>query len=107
MRPPVEAGQYTSVLYSERLAEHVIAPSVGSVGDSYDNAMAESGIGLYKTELIRRRGPWRKVDQVEIETLEYVDWFNYRRLHGEIGHVPPAEFEDMFYASRQEAGIEG
>lgn len=69
--------------------------------------MAESGIGLYKTELIRRRGPWRKVDQVEIETLEYVDWFNHRRLHGEIGHVPPAEFEEMFYASRQEAGIKG
>lgn len=103
-----DAGsQYTSVVYSERLAEHGIAPSVGSVGDSYDNALAESGIGLYKTELIRRRGPWRKVDQVEIETLEYVDWFNYRRLHGEIGHVPPAEFEEMFYASRQEAGIKG
>jgi len=103
-----DAGsQYTSVVYSERLAEHGIAPSVGSVGDSYDNALAESGIGLYKTELIRRRGPWRKVDQVEIESLEYVDWFNYRRLHGEIGHVPPAEFEEMFYASRQEAGIKG
>ena len=103
-----DAGsQYTSVVYSERLAEHGIAPSVGSVGDSYDNALAESGIGLYKTELIRRRGPWRKVDQVEIETLEYVDWFNYRRLHGEIGHVPPAEFEETFYASRQEAGIKG
>ena len=107
LRRPLDSAQYTSVVYSERLAEHGIAPSVGSVGDSYDNALAESGIGLYKTELIRRRGPWRKVDQVEIETLEYVDWFNYRRLHGEIGHVPPAEFEEMFYASRQEAGIKG
>ena len=68
MRPPVEPGQYTSVLYSERLASHGIAPSIGSVGDAFDNAMAESGIGLYKTEPIRRRGPWRKVDQVEIET---------------------------------------
>ena len=103
-----DAGsQYTSVIYSEQMASHGIAPSIGTVGDSYDNAMAESGIGLYKAELIWRRGPWRTVDQVEIETLEYVDWFNYRRLHGEIGHVPPSEFEDMFYASNQEAEIKG
>jgi putative transposase len=103
-----DAGsQYTSVIYSEQMASHGIAPSIGSIGDSYDNAMAESGIGLYKTELIWRRGPWRTVDQVEIETLEYVDWFNYRRLHGEIGHVPPAELEELFYASNQEAEIKG
>jgi putative transposase len=95
-------GQYTSVAYSERLASHGIAPSVGSVGDSFDNAMAESAIGLYKTELIRRHGPWRSHDQVEIATLEYIDWFNFRRLHGEIGHVPPAEFEEVFYASMLE-----
>jgi putative transposase len=101
-----DAGsQYTSVVYSERLAEHGIAPSVGSVGDSFDNAMAESAIGLYKTELIRRRGPWRNPDQVEFATLEYIDWFNNRRLHGEIGHVPPAEFEEVFYASRAEEEI--
>jgi len=101
-----DAGsQYTSVVYSERLAEHGIAPSVGSVGDSFDNAMAESAIGLYKTELIRRQGPWRNPDQVEFATLEYIDWFNNRRLHGEIGHVPPAELEEVFYASRAEEKI--
>ena len=99
-------GQYTSVAYSERLASHGIAPSVGSVGDSFDNAMAESAIGLYKTELIRPHGPWRSHDQVEIATLEYIDWFNFRRLHGEIGHVPPAEFEEVFYASRTEEQIQ-
>ena len=87
-------------MYSERLAGHGIAPSIGTVGDAFDNAMAESGIGLFKTELIRRRGPWRSPDQVEIATLEYVDWFNFRRLHGAIGHVPPAEFEEVFYGSR-------
>jgi transposase InsO family protein len=94
LRRRLESAQYTSVAYSERLATHGIAPSVGSVGDSFDNAMAESAIGLYKTELIRRHGPWRTPDQVEIATLEYIDWFNFRRLHGEIGHVPPAEFEE-------------
>ncbi len=103
-----DAGsQYTAVLYSEQMAAHGITPSIGSVGDSYDNAMAESGIGLYKAELIWRQGPWRTHDQLEIATLEYVDWFNYRRLHGEIGHVPPAEFEEMFNGSRQPAEIEG
>jgi putative transposase len=103
-----DAGvQYTSVVYSERLASHGIAPSVGTVGDSYDNAMAESGIGLYKTELIRRQGPWRNRDQVEFATLEYIDWFNNRRLHGEIGHVPPTELEEVFYASRAGEEIKG
>jgi putative transposase len=103
-----DAGsQYTSVLYSERLATHGIAPSVGTVGDSFDNAMAESAIGLYKTELIRRRGPWRNPEQVEFGTLEYIDWFNNRRLHGEIGYVPPAEFEEVFYASKTEEEIKG
>ncbi len=94
-----DAGsQYTSVIYSERLASHGIAPSVGTVGDSFDNAMAESAIGLYKTELIRRRGPWRDPDQVEFATLEYIDWFNNRRLHSEIGYVSPAEFEAAYWA---------
>jgi putative transposase len=103
-----DAGsQYTAVLYSEQMAAHGITPSIGSVGDSYDNAMAESGIGLFKAELIWRQGPWRTVDQLEIAALEYVDWFNYRRLHGEIGHVPPAEFEEMYNGSRQEAEIKG
>jgi putative transposase len=101
-----DAGsQYTSIVYSERLGAHGIAPSVGTVGDSYDNAMAESAIGLYKTELIRRQGPWRTPEQVEFATLEYIDWFNNRRLHGEIGHVPPAEFEEVFYAARAEEQI--
>lgn len=101
-----DAGsQYTSVLYSERLASHGIAPSIGTVGDAFDNAMAESGIGLYKTELIRRRGPWRNPEQVEIQTLEYIDWFNHRRLHGEIGHVPPAELEDAYEALHRPADV--
>ena len=102
-----QPGQYTSVVYSERLAAHGIAPSVGSVGDSFDNAMAESAIGLFKTELIRRRGPWLNPDQVEFATLEYIDWFNNRRLHGEIGYVPPAELEEVFYASKAEEEIKG
>jgi len=105
LRRLLDSAQYTSVVYSERLASHGIAPSVGSVGDSFDNAMAESAIGLYKTELIRRQGPWRNPEQVEFATLEYIDWFNNRRLHGEIGYVPPAEFEEVFYASRAEEEI--
>jgi putative transposase len=93
-----DAGsQYTSIRYTERLAEIGAAPSVGSIGDPIDNAVAESTIGLYKTELIRRRGPWRHVDEVELATLAYIDWFNHRRLHGEIGDVPPAELEDTYY----------
>ena len=80
MLRPNEPSQYASVIYSERLAELGMAPSVGSVGDSYDNAAMESAIGIYKTELIRRRGPWRTPEQVEFDTLEYIDWFNNRRL---------------------------
>ncbi len=86
-------GQYLSIRYTERLAEAGIDPSVGSVGDSYDNALAETVIGLFKTEVIRRRGPWRDLDSVEIATLEWVDWFNNRRLLGSIGYVPPTEYE--------------
>ena len=86
-------AQYLAVRYTERAEEAGLARSVGSRGDSYDNALAESTIGLYKTELIHHRGPWRSIDDVEIATLEYIDWFNHRRLHGEIGHVPPAEYE--------------
>jgi putative transposase len=80
-----------------RRAEAGIAASVGSRGDSYDNALAESFHGLYKTELIRPRGPWRGLDDVEWATLEYLDWFNHRRLHGELGMIPPAEFETCYY----------
>jgi putative transposase len=88
--------QYLAIRYTERLAEAGAVASVGSRGDSYDNALAESFNGLYKTELIRHRGPWRGLEDVEYATLEYVDWFNHRRLHGELGMVPPAEFEAAY-----------
>jgi putative transposase len=90
-------AQYLAIRYTERLAEAGAVGSVGSRGDSYDNALAESFNGLYKTELIHRRGPWRNVEHVEWATLNYVDWFNNRRIHNEIGKVPPAEFEDSYY----------
>ena len=93
--------QYLSIRYTERLAEAGIEPSVGSVGDSYDNALAESVIGLYKTEVIEPRGPWRHADAVEFATLEWVDWFNHRRLLGPIGHVPPAKFEAQYYLTQE------
>ena len=94
-----DAGsQYVSVAYTERLAEIGAQPSIGSIGDSYDNAMAESVNGLYKTELIRRQGPWRNVEHVELATLGWVEWFNNRRLHSELGDIPPAEFEHTYYA---------
>ncbi len=86
-------SQYLSIRYTERLAQAGIEPSVGSRGDSYDNALAETMIGLYKTELIRRRGPWKSLDDVEYSTLEWVDWFNHRRLLEPIGNLPPAEYE--------------
>jgi putative transposase len=89
-------SQSLSIRYTERLAEAGAVTSVGSVGDSYDNALAETIIGLYKTELIRRRGPWKGLDDVEYATLEWVDWFNHRRLLEPIGHLPPAEFEAAF-----------
>jgi putative transposase len=95
--------QYMSIRYTERLAEAGGVVSVGSKGDSYDNALAESFNGLYKTELIRRRGPWRGLDDVEFATLEYVDWFNHRRLHGSIGMLPPAEFETHHYSQNPTA----
>jgi putative transposase len=94
--------QYLSIRYTERLAENGVDASVGSVGDSYDNAMAETIIGLFKTELIYARGPWRSLEAVEHATLEWVDWFNRRRLLEPIGHVPPAEFEQEYY--RQQSG---
>lgn len=93
-------GQYLAVRYSDRLGEVGAVASVGSKGDSYDNALAESTNGLYKAELIRQRGPWRGLDDVELATLEYVDWFNHRRLHEAIGHVPPVEFETAYYRNR-------
>ena len=95
--------QYLSIRYSERLAEAGVEPSVGSMGDSYDNALAESVIGLYKAEVIDRRGPWRHLDDVEYATLDWVDWFNNRRLLEPIGHMPPAEFESMYYRQQDES----
>jgi putative transposase len=93
-----DAGsQYTSLRYTTRLAEIGAAPSIGTVGDSYDNSLAESTIGLFKTELIRRHGPWRTLEEVELATLAYIDWFNHHRLHGEIGNLPPAELEVTYY----------
>jgi len=94
-------SQYLSICYTERLAEAGIEPSVGSVGDSYDNALAESVIGLYKTEVIRRRGPWRHLEAVEFATLEWVDWFNNRRLLEPIGNIPPVEFEEAYYRTQE------
>ena len=91
-------SQYTSVKYSERLQEAGITASVGSVGDSYDNALAETINGLYKTELIKPRGPWRTVEAVEFATAEWVDWFNHRRLYEYCGDIPPVELEEAFYA---------
>jgi len=89
--------QYLSIRYTERLAENGVVNSVGSRGDSFDNAMAESIIGLYKTELVRNKGPWRGLDDLELATLEWVDWFNHRRLFTELGRIPPAEFEELYY----------
>ena len=91
-------AQYVSIKYTERLAEAGIEPSVGSVGDSYDNALAETINGLYKAEVIHRRGPWRNFEAVEFATLEWVDWFNNRRLLQPIGFIPPAEAEGRYFA---------
>jgi len=114
-RRPVQGGglihhsdrgvQYVSIKYTERLAEAGVEPSVGSVGDSYDNALAETINGLYKTEVIRRRGPWRSFEAVEFATLEWVDWFNNRRLLESIGNLPPAEAEARFYAQFEELAM--
>ena len=99
-------SQYLSIRYTERLAEAGIEPSVGSVGDSYDNALAESVIGLYKTEVIRQKGPWRGLDDVEFETLDWVCWYNEKRLLEPIGDVPPVEFEELYYQNRQSDLVE-
>lgn len=113
-RRPVHGGlvhhsdrgvQYVSIKYTSRLAEAGVEPSVGSVGDSYDNALAETINGLYKAELIWRRGPWRNFEAVEFATLEWVDWFNNRRLLEPIGSIPPAEAEARYYAQFEEPAI--
>ena len=114
-RRPVKGGglvhhsdrgvQYVSIKYTERLTEAGVEPSVGSVGDSFDNALAETINGLYKTEVIRRRGPWRTLEAVEFATLEWVDWFNNRRLLEPIGGMPPAEAEARYYAQTEGAAM--
>ena len=102
---PDRGSQYLSIKYTERLAEAKIAPSVGSVGDSYDNALAETINGLFKAEVIHRRGPWRSFEAVEYATLEWVDWFNNRRLLEPIGNIPPAEAEANFYAALERSDM--
>jgi transposase InsO family protein len=98
-------SQYVGIRYTERLAEAGIEPSVGSVGDSYDNALAETINGLYKAEIIHRHGPWRSFEAVEFATLEWVDWFNNRRLLEPIGNIPPAEAEERYYAMLEEPAM--
>jgi transposase InsO family protein len=98
-------SQYLCVRYTERLADAGAAPSLGSVGDAYDNALAESVIGLFKTEVIHRRGPWRGFDDVEYATLEWVAWFNQQRLLAPLGYVPPAEFEEQYYRQQQDEHV--
>jgi transposase InsO family protein len=93
-------SQYLSIRYTERLAEAGMERSVGSIGDSYDNALAEAVIGLFKKELVRRKGPWRNLDHVEFETLTWVSWFNSHRLLEPIGYIPPAEFEAAYYRNQ-------
>ena len=95
------ASSTLSIRYTERLGEAGIEPSVGSTGDSYDNALAESVIGLYKTEVIRRRGPWHNLEMVEFATLEWVDWFNNRRLLEPIGNIPPVELEEAYHRGQE------
>ena len=100
-------SQYLSVRYTDRLAELGVTGSVGSRGDSFDNALAETVNGLYKTELIRRRGPWRSVEQVELATLEWVDWWNHRRLHTALGGMSPAEYETAYHQDHQTPALAG
>jgi Integrase core domain len=94
-------SQYTSIRFTERLAEAGIQPSVGAVGSSYDNALAETINGLYKTELIKPRKPWRTIEEVELATAEWVHWFNHRRLYEYCGDIPPAALEAAYYAQRR------
>ncbi|MBA2949636.1 transposase [Streptomyces sp. PSKA28] len=105
MRRPVESRQYTSFKLAEHLDREGIAASIGSVGDALDNALMESAIGLYKTELIKPQRPWKTLAEVELATAEWVDWYNHRRLHGEIGHVPPAEYEAAYYLTAKKPQV--
>ena len=104
LRRPLESAQYLSIRYSDRLADAGAVASVGSRGDSYENAFAETVNGLFKTELVRRRGPWRGPDDLELAILEWVDWWNHRRLHEALGYLPPAEHEANHYREPAPAG---
>ena len=97
--------QYLAIRYTERLADAGAVRSVGSRGDSYDNALAESVVGLFKTELIRMKGPWRTLEQVELATAKWIDWYNNRRLHSSTGDLPPAEYEAAYYAGREASAV--
>jgi putative transposase len=97
--------QYTSIRYTERLIGAGAECSVGTTGDSYDNALVESVIGLYKTELVRQKGPWKTIDELEIATMEWVDWYNHRRLHSSIGNIPPTEYETAYYMHNESATV--
>jgi putative transposase len=97
LRRLLESAQYTSIAFTDRLTEAGIDASVGSVGDAFDNALAETVIGLFKTELIKPRGPWRTVEHVEAATLHYVHWFNHHRLLEVNGDIPPTELEQAYY----------
>jgi putative transposase len=98
-------GRYLAIRYTERLDDAGVVNSVGSRGDSYDNALAETVNGLYKAELINRKGPWRSVEQVELETAAWVHWWNIDRLHGACGDIPPTEYEAAYWADQQEATL--
>jgi putative transposase len=100
LRRPVESAQYLAIRYTERLAEAGAVGSVGSRGDPHDNALAEAVNGLYTAEVIRKRGPWRSLEQVELATAEWVDWWNHRRLHSALSNMPPAEFEALYHHQR-------
>jgi putative transposase len=97
LRRPVEPGQYVAIRYTERLAEIDAVASIDSVGDSYDNAMAEAFNSLFKAELVRNKGPWCSIDDLELAVAEYIDWYNHRRLHGELGLIPPVEYEALHH----------
>jgi putative transposase len=103
LRRPVESAQYLGVRYTQRLADEGAVASVGSKGDSYDNALAEAVNSLYKAELIGPRGPWRTAEQVELATLAWVQWWNQRRLHGALDHIPPAEHEALYYRQLEQS----
>ena len=107
LRRPHESAQYLAIRYTERLAETGAVNSVGSRGDSYDNALAETMIGLYKAELVRNHGPWRGLEDLEYATLEWVDWFNHQRLFEAHGQIPPAEFEEIYYRQQESSGQQG